>query len=72
MENGGRNGMENGGRNGMENGARNSMKNGGRNSMTRKMGPNHDHISKRRVEMALPDTLFTPTCGPVGKRTGRN
>ena len=48
MKNGGRNGMKNGGRNGMKNGGRKCIRNG---------------VLKRRVGLALSDTLFTPTGG---------
>ena len=48
MKNGGRDGMKNGSRNGMKNGVRKCIQNGG---------------LKRRVGLALLDTLPTPTGG---------
>ena len=48
MKNGGRNGMKNGGRIGMKNGGRKCIRNG---------------VLKRRVGLALSDTLSTPTGG---------
>ena len=56
MKNGGWNGMKNGGRNGMKNGGRNGMKNGGRKCI-------RNGVLKRRVGLALSDTLSTPTGG---------
>ena len=64
MKNGGRNGMKNGGRNGMKNGGRIGMKNGGRNGM--KNGGRkciQSGVLKRRVVLALSNTLSTPTGG---------
>ena len=62
MKNGVRNGMKNGGRNGMKNGGRNGMKNGGRKCI-------QNGFLKRRVELALLDTLSTPT---GGQKNGEN
>ena len=56
MKNRGRNGMKNRGRNGMKNGVRNGMKNGGRKCI-------RNGVLKRRVGLALSDTLSTQTCG---------
>ena len=62
MKNGGRNGMKNGGRNGMKNGGRIGMKNGGRIGM--KNGKCiQNGVLKRRVGLALLDTLSTPNGG---------
>ena len=48
--------MKNGGRNGMRNRDRNGMKNCGRKSI-------QNGVLKRRVGLALSDTLSTPTGG---------
>ena len=56
MKNGGRIGIKNGGRIGMKNGGRIGMKNGGRKCI-------RNRVLKRRVGLALSDTLSTPTCG---------
>ena len=48
--------MKNGGRNGMKNGGRKCMKNGGRKCI-------RNGVLKRRVGLALSDTLSTPTGG---------
>ena len=72
MKNGGRNGMKNRGRNRMKNGGRNGMKNGDRNCM--KTGDRNgmknwvrkcirNGVLKRRLGLALLDTLSTPTGG---------
>ena len=56
MKNGGRKCMKNGGRNGTKNGGRKCMKNGGRKCI-------RNGVLKRRVGLALSDTLSTPTGG---------
>ena len=64
MKNGGRIGMKNGGRIRMKNGGRIGMKNGGRKCI-------QNGVLKRRVGLALSDTLSTPTGGQKNREKNK-